>query len=337
MHRRALAIVTMAVACTIAALPVGAQRATYDRILHTQTLDNGMQVIVVENHSVPVATAEIVFRAGAMTQEDEDQGVPHLFEHMLFKSYRGDGGAPFGWEAAQQHAGYNGATSDEAVMYYLTLPSANTDRALGILARLVRDARFENEDFQPERFVVLGELQRAGSNPQFHLDREASTLLWGTSFARKNVIGDELPLLQVNTSRLKTIFERYYVPNNAALIVSGDVSAPRVFEMARSHFAGWKRRPDPFAGHPVPPMAVLGSSRAVVVTGDVNTVTLELEWQGPSVSDDPRGTYAADVLSDVLQDDQSDFHTRLVDSGLFQSADLVYTTRAHVGRSPFTV
>lgn len=340
MFRKFVVAVPLTVSLVVAIVGVSAsqcraQRATLDRIMHTDTLDNGMQVIVVENHSIPIATAEIVFRAGAMTQGEEDQGVPHLFEHMLFRSYRGGNGQPFGWDVAKAQAAYNGATSEEDVMYYLALPSDNIDDALDILARLVRDARFENQDFQRERFVVLNELQRDASDPRFQLGREADVRLWGSGFQRKNTIGDEMPLMAVTTSQLSTIFQRYYVPNNAALIVSGDVSAPNIFAMARSHFGGWKRRPDPFVSHPVAAMPPLDSSRAVVITANVTTVTLEMEWQGPSVTDDATGTYAADVLTEIVSDEQSLFHERLVDSGLFQAASLRYTTRSHVGPIAF--
>lgn len=326
----------LAVAMTVTGTSdCSAQRATLDRIMHTAVLDNGMQIIVIENHSIPIVTTEVVFRAGAMTQGEQDQGVPHLFEHMLFKSYRGELDEPFDWDVARAHAAYNGSTSDEHVAYYLALPSANTDDALGILARLVRKPRFENADFQSERFVVLNEADRDASDPEFHLKRETSARLWGTGFPTKNTIGDRMALLAVTIPQLRTIFERYYVPNNAALIITGDVTAAQAFEMARTHFGGWKRQPDPFISHPVPVMPPLDSSRAVVITANVTTVTLEIAWRGPSVTDDPRGAYAADVLTEIASDDQSAFHAHLVDSGLFQEADLRYTTRSHVGPITF--
>src|SRR6185437_13976366 len=199
---------TFAVAFSFSGIGVArcnAQRATLDRIMHSDTLDNGLQVIIVENHSIPIVTAEIVFRAGAMTQAEEDQGVPHLFEHMLFRSYRGGLGEPFSWDAAKERAAYNGATSDEDVLYFLVAPSANTNDALGTLARLVRDAHFENADFQRERFIVMNEAQRDASDPQFNLERETDMRLWGDGFPRKNAIGDEMSLMSVTIPQLTTI------------------------------------------------------------------------------------------------------------------------------------
>ena len=138
-------------------------------------------------------------------------------------------------------------------------------------------------------------------------------------------------MLTVTPEHLDEIFHRYYVPNNAALIVTGDVSAPAVFGMAHDAFDGWARRDDPFAAHPVAPMPPLAASRAVVVTGDVSDVTIEIAWQGPRVRKQAGATYAADVLSDLLDDDRSAFRHRLVDSGLFQSLTIGYRTLANTG------
>ena len=99
----------------VAATSLAAQpTARPDRVVRRDTLPNGLTVIVVENHAVPLATAHVVFHGGAMTQTPDLQGVPHLFEHMLFKSYQGGDEGSFGRAASLAKASYNGATSDEA-------------------------------------------------------------------------------------------------------------------------------------------------------------------------------------------------------------------------------
>ncbi|HEU4629591.1 MAG TPA: pitrilysin family protein [Gemmatimonadaceae bacterium] len=303
--------------------------------LRQDTLDNGLRIIVVENHSVPLATVALVVRTGAMTQEEDEQGVPHLFEHMLFKAYRGPGGRPFVYEAAALQAAFNGGTAEELVSYYLTLPSAGTDGAVRLLARLVKDAHFSATDLQTERFVVLGEMQRDNSEPNDVLQRAVARDLWRDGWPRKNTIGDATALLSVTPDRLQAIYDTWYVPNNAALVVTGDVAHPRVVEAARRHFGSWKRRPDPLALHPPPPMPALDSSRAVILPADVATVTVQVQWQGPRAREDVADTYAADVLSDVLDDPQSHFTRRLVDEGPFQYARVGYTTLAHTGPITF--
>lgn len=312
------------------AVPLAAQRATLEHITRLDSLPNGMQVIVIENHAVPLATAELVVRTGAMSQTADDQGVPHLYEHMLFRGYHG-GNEAFQMAAAGMHASYNGTTSEEMVTYFLTLPSERTSNAIGVLADLVRDPHFEREDLMRERFIVLGEMQRNYSEPEFHLSDQLGRLLWGAAWPRKNTLGDQTALLSVTPEHLEEIFKRYYVPNETALVVTGDVDAVRVFQTARDRFAGWKRQPDPYVAFPVPAVPSLDSSYAIVLTADVNDVSVEVEWRGPSVRDQAHDTYAADVLCDVVDDPRSEFQKRLVDSGLFHSAELEYESLAHVG------
>jgi len=317
------------------ASPAAAQHALSD-ITHRDSLANGMRVIVVENHAVPLATVDLVVKTGAMSQDTTDEGVPHLFEHMLFSGYRGIEQQSFQQDIGPLHAAYNGETQEELVSYYLTLPSQNVDHGMDILARLVREPHFEQDNLNRERMVVLDELGRDMSDPRTHLDQAVSRALWGAGWPQKDALGSALPLFAATPQRLDQIFHTYYVPNNSALVVTGDVSAPKVLSWAQSHFGGWKRRADPYVAHPVPRVPPLAKSSATVVAADVPDVTILVEWQGPSATSQQGDTYAADVLSQLVSDEESEFQKRLVESGLFQSAGLGYNTQAHVGAIEFS-
>jgi zinc protease len=131
------------------------------------------------------------------------------------------------------------------------------------------------------------------------------------------------------------IQHRYYVPNNSALIVAGDVNPDEVFRAAARIFASWKRAPDPFKAWPVPPIPPLSHDTGVLVEAPISTALVMLQWQGPSASADPAATYAADVFSDVLNQPGSRLQRRLVDSGLFEALGVNYYTQNHVG--PITI
>src|SRR5439155_1005427 len=131
--------------------------------------------------------------------------------------------------------------------------------------------------------------------------------------------------------RLKETYARYYVPNNAALIVTGDVTEDRVVAAARHHFGDWKRGVDPFADRPIPPVAPRAASAAVLLGKDVLDVTIVVALQGPSVRADPAATYAADALFGVFNDAGSPFQRRLVDTGPFLSVSGNYLTLDHTG------
>jgi zinc protease len=123
----------------------------------------------------------------------------------------------------------------------------------------------------------------------------------------------------------------YYVPNNSALILAGDVDPEDAFALAQEVFADWPRGADPLSTHPIPPVPPLTASRAVIVERPVNTVTLTYSWQGPSVSRNAAASYAADLFATLLRLPDSGFQKRIVDSGLAFNAGLTYATLAHVG------
>src|SRR2546421_745285 len=231
-----------------------AQDSSLARLIHRTRLENGLEVITVENNTVPLATVLLAVRNGAFTQDSADQGMAHLYEHLLFRSY--DGGRPdaFGIEVSRLNGRYNGATSQEVVYYHVALPSRNVEHGIKLVARLVRDARFSNGDLKAERPVVLDELQRDESDPEEQLQRHVDRMLWGASWCRKDVRGDSTSLAGVTLDRLKQTYARYYLPNNSALIVTGDVSSDRVFEQARDAFRDWRSGGDPLLGPPIPPL-----------------------------------------------------------------------------------
>jgi zinc protease len=325
----------LALPLLLAATSAGAQRATLEQQVVSRKLPNGLTVVVAENHAVPLATVEVVVRGGAITQQPDEQGVPHLFEHMLFRSYRAGGVENFGEAASRIDAGYNGTTSEESVTYYATVPAGAAGDAVGLLAHLVIDPRFRKEDLKTERQVVFGEFGRDISDARGQLHTALEQRLWGDSFYRKNTLGDAMSLWGATPERLTAIYKRYYLPNNAAIVVTGDVAAPMIMAEIEKRFADWKPGADPATAYPVPEIAPLAKAQAVVLSGDVNDVTVMMMWDGPRVTTDSVDGYSADVVSEILNDPDSQFQQRLVDSGLFSHASIDYASLAHVGPITF--
>jgi zinc protease len=160
--------------------------------------------------------------------------------------------------------------------------------------------------------------------------------LYPGQYSRKNTIGDREVIRTVTPEKMRYIQQKYYVPNNSALIVTGDVVPDSVFAYAERFYGGWARGADPFAADPVPPIAPLAKNEALVSEAPISAaVVVMVQWQGPSVRQDPAATYAADVFSDALNNPNSDFQQRLVDSGLFQGVTVNYYTLNQAG--PITI
>jgi zinc protease len=321
--------VAFLVASVLAPAAAAQQRGEGEPLFRT-TLPNGLEVIVVENHAVPLATALVAVRSGAFVQDAGEEGLAHLFEHVLFRSYGKDPTA-FAREVTSLEGDYNGATNEESVTYFVTVPSEKTKDAIRLLARLVSRARFGKGDLKEERPIVLDELERAASDPERALDRSVAQRLWGDFWHRRDVGGDSASLERITLDRMKEAYARYYVPNNAALIVTGDVRVSEVLEAARRRFRDWDPGPDPFADGVQQPVQLLSGSSAVLMAQQVMDVTMLIQCHGPSLRLDTASTYAADVLLEILNDESSGFQQRLVERGPFQSLTASYLTLSDVG------
>ena len=324
MNRVALLALSLAVAA-----PVHAQA---NLPIRDTVLANGLHVIVIENHAVPLVTVELDVKNGAYTESPEYDGLSHLYEHMFFKANRAIPNQERYLERLRElGASWNGTTSDERVNYFVTVGSDSVVPAMQFMEDAIRYPLFDQAELVRERPVVTGEFDRNEANPFFHLSRGIDTLLWSPAYySRKNVIGNRQVILTTTKEKMLTIQQRFYVPNNTALILAGDISPARGFRLANEVFGDWPRGTDPFAT-PISDPPPLTKSHAVIVEKPVNSVSLLINWHGPSVDDDPAATYAADVLATVLANPSSPFQKRLVDSGLTFQVSFGYYTLSHVG------
>jgi len=335
-RRTGLALAALA-PLLLAAAPAQGQRAELERRIQRRTLQNGLEVIVVENRGVPLVTIEANVRNGSFVQTAETTGLAHLYEHMFFaanSTYPRAG--DYLARLSELGADYNGTTSEERVNYYLTLPSDSLEGGLRVLGTALRSPAFRTDELERERQVVIGEYDRNESDPFYHLSTAMGRVLWGNAWDRKNALGERAVILRASPTQMREIQRKYYVPNNTAVIVTGDVAPERAFALAEEVFGDWPRSENPFETDPIPPIAPLARDTAVIVEQPIgNAVVLMLQWQGPGARSDVAATYAADVFSDAMNQPGSRFQRRLVESGLFQGVHVNYYTLNQVG--PITV
>jgi zinc protease len=312
------------------------QRSELERRIKRATLPNGLEIIVVENHGVPLVTIEADVKNGSFTQGPEYEGLSHLYEHMFFKANTAyPNPDDFVARASELGAQFNGTTSEERVNYYLTVPADSIQGGMNFLGAALMTPLFRQDELEREREVVIGEYDRNESSPFFQFNTSMSKALWTTAWSRKNPLGERAVIQSTTPEKMRAIEQRYYIPNNTAIIITGDVTADKAFTLARNTFGTWKAGPDPATADPIPPIPPLAHDTALIVEQTIGSVFVMFQWQGPSATKDPAATYAADVFSDVLNQPGSRFQRRLVDSGLFQSVGFNYYTLNHVG--PITV
>jgi zinc protease len=300
--------------------------------LQRARLDNGLELVVLPNPVVPLTTIEIDVRNGAYTETEAYDGLSHLYEHMFFKANeRLPDQESYLRRTRELGMEWNGTTSEERVNYYFTLQSRELDAGLRFMADAIRTPLFLQEELERERVVVLGEYDRAEADPGFHLHVAVAKALWHRHYTRKNVIGTREVILGATRDKMFDIQRRFYVPNNSALLLAGDIDLESALPRVQAAFGDWSPGPDPFAQDPIPHHPPLPASTWRIVEQPVHSVSALVAWHGPSVELQRAETHAADVLSFIVGQRNSRFYRRLVDSGLAAGASLHYQTLRFTG------
>lgn len=300
------------------ATPVTAQDGVLEAV-HDTTLSNGLRVAVFEDDDSPLVTALVAIRNGAASQMPETRGLAHLFEHLLFRSYQ-RGGSSFGQDAGEIQASYNGTTDRDLVTYYIVAPSDRAERALELLGRLVTNARFDSDDLDAEVPVVLDELARSQSDPLSRLHRQVRSTLWGNDWHLVDAAGDSASLRAASVAVLEQHYADFYVPNNALVVVSGDIAAESAFERIDAEFGDWRTGPPPPTPSLEAPQSTPGLA-GVFVADDVFETTVTVSYRLP---DSANGEAAQDLssLSALLSSPTADFQEDLVSQGPFDRLSL---------------
>ncbi|MFN0087894.1 MAG: M16 family metallopeptidase [Blastocatellia bacterium] len=295
------------------------------------TLKNGMDIIVIENRSVPLITVEIAVKNGSYTESPEYNGLSHLYEHMFFKSNERSKAEGYHDRAAELGMLSNAQTQYEVVNYYTTTIRTGTREAMGLMRDAIRYPLFDKQELDQEIQVVLDELAQHRSNPFFYLFEAIDQRLWYKYPSRKNPGGSPETVSKATPEMMREIQRKFYLPNNSALVVAGDVNATEIFKLAEEIFGEWPGGEDPFIKNPLVTHPPLTKDEALVINQPVNAATIQFNWHGPSTDTDAPGTYAADVFSFILRQPDSKFAKALVDTGLTTGVDLSYLTQRNVG------
>lgn len=297
-------------------------------------LDNGLEILVIEDRTVPLATIEICTRNGSYTEPPEYNGLSHLYEHMFFKANRDyPSQEKFLDRVKELGIVFNGTTSNERVNYFITLGNHNLRPGLEFINSAIRYPLFDKDEMKRENVVVDGEFQRNESNPVFFLINELNYKMWGDHYCRKNPIGDHFIIQTATPEKMQVIQNKFYHPNNSLLCIAGDVDHTEVFAMVKDIYSSWPAtKTDPFKRWPIPEFyPMVDQNNFVVVNENAKSPFIIGGYQGPDTRNDIPATYAADVFSTLVNLKTSALQKRLVESGLAFTVNLNYQTCKYTG------
>lgn len=217
-----------------AVLATGAARAEQ---VTTFTLDNGLVVVVIEDHRAPVAVQMVWYRIGAADEPPGKSGIAHFLEHLMFKGTDTVGPGEFSARVNAQGGSGNAFTAWDYTAYYQRIASDRLGMVMALEADRMRNLRLTEDDVTTEREVVLEErAQRTDSDPGALLGERMRAALFLNSPYRLPIIGWKSEIAALSREDALAWYSRYYAPNNAILILAGDVTPEQARELAETHY-----------------------------------------------------------------------------------------------------
>ena len=297
-------------AASVAGVPL--QAAVFNP--ETFTLDNGLQVVVVENARAPIVVQMVWYKAGAADEPPGKSGIAHFLEHLMFKGTPTVPSGEFSKIVAANGGSDNAFTSQDYTAYVQRVASDKLELVMRMEADRMANLQLTDEKIAPERGVVQEERrQRTDNSPSAQLYERRRAITYLRHPYGIPSIGWKREIDGLTAEDALAFYRRHYAPNNAILIVAGDATASEVRRFAEKYYGPIPRRPVPERVRPVEPDQ-LAARRIAMRSPRVHVPSISITFRAPSYSaGETRHAYPLLVLSDILGGGStSRLHRRLV-------------------------
>ncbi|MEX5443628.1 pitrilysin family protein [Acinetobacter schindleri] len=291
------------------------------------TLKNGLKVIIREDHRAPMVMTQIWYKVGSADESGNTLGISHVLEHMMFKGTSKVPNDEFTRISRIYGGSINAATFTNYTNYYQLYPKAYFPMALELEADRMSNLLLRQQDFEPEIKVVMEERrQRTEDNPRSRAFERFKWISYPTSHYRQPVIGHMKTLNNIQLNDVKQWYKTWYTPNNAILVIVGDVESEQALLQVQKYFADTPSRATP-QRNDVHEFEHLGY-RHMEINTDVQVPNLYMTWNVKSLASaiNPQDAYALTIIRSLLDSGiSSRLQDRLVrDRKLLTSVSVSY-------------
>ena len=266
------------------------------------TLDNGMKILVLEDHSIPNANMYLFWKVGSRNEYPGITGLSHFFEHMMFNGSEKYGPKMFDRTMEAAGGSNNAYTTENVTVYTDWFPSSSLEVIYDLEADRIVNLALDDEMVESERGVVLSERSTGLENSNYRLlNEQVKSSAFMAHPYRWSVIGYESDIKNWTKEDLQRYFETYYAPNNAVVVIAGDVQYENVKKLAEQYFGPIKAQEPPRPVHTVEPEQ-MGEKR-VMVHKKVSTPNLMMAYHVPETSSED--FYALELMNAILSSGKS--------------------------------
>ncbi len=290
-------------------LPLGGRATAADDVLEA-TLENGLRVLLLEDHRSPVVSFQVWYRVGSRNERPGATGLAHFLEHMMFKGTSTYGPRMFATLVEQNGGQDNAFTGQDLTSYFVNIAADKLDLVIALEADRMRNLLLDPKEFQSERMVVMEERRlRTEDDPEGFLAEELSAIAFLAHPYRSPTVGWMEDIRRLSVEELRTFYRTYYVPNNALVVAAGDFKAADLLEKMRQQFG-----PIPHGAEPPPVEAVeprQNGERRVTVRKEAQVPLVFVGYQVPNATS--KDAPALELLSAILSEGRSSrLYRRLV-------------------------
>ena len=312
--KRLSPFIVLAIALLAAPIAANAQPADSgigDRGVFQTRLPNGLQVIVVENHVAPVVHTSVWYRFGSLYETPGKTGLAHALEHMMFRGTPQISSSGLDDIVARLGAQMNGQTDYDYTNFLFDMPSDRASIALQIEADRMRHAALGASEWNIERRAVLNELDGNESSPFYNLLSRVRAAAYPNSPEGLTPSGLRSDVAVAGVADLRKYYKEWYAPNNAALVVAGDVNHNTIFALAKRDFGSIPKRTLPAY---TPPHAKAATGKVVDAEFPFPFEVLDLAYAVPG--DTEPGEPAISTLADLIPNERGPFYQALVETNV---------------------
>ena len=263
--------------------------------------DNGLKLIVLQDHRAPVVVSQLWYHVGSSYEHEGITGVSHALEHLMFKSTENVAAGEFSRVVAENGGSDNAFTGKHYTAYFQRIASDRLELCIRYEADRMNGLIFDADEFEREMDVIREERSlRVDNNPLSRFYERFIAAVYSRSSLRHPVIGWPEDIRQLELHEANEWYQRWYVPNNATLVIAGDVQFEEVDELVMKYFSGIPSRPlQPVKSRPEPPQDGL---KVIQGYGQTSTPYLLMAFRAPAITqlDDPVDAYALEVLAGIL-------------------------------------
>ena len=245
-------------------------------------LKNGLRVMLKEIHTAPVTSTWIWYGIGSRNELPGKTGLSHWVEHMQFKGTQKYAGEDIDHLVSRVGGYSNAFTSSDWTTYFETMPSAHLHATLELEADRMVNSRFDPEEVETERTVILSEREGSENYPEFQLDEAVQLRSFQSHPYRNEVLGSKEDLVSITRDDLYQHYRDYYQPANAILCVAGDISPEAVLEDVENLFSPIPSRPVS-SNVPAPENSLKPGDR-IEMEGPGEAHYLEIAWRCPAAT-----------------------------------------------------